>query len=67
MTVVKVRIGDKPVEDIEVDGNTGVDLIKSLGMTTSAVLLLANGTPVPDDEELDVGQEYTVIIVVSGG
>ena len=67
MTKVKVRMGDDEAINIEVDGSTGVDMIKQLGLTTSSVLLLANGSPVPDDDELDGDTEYTVIVVMSGG
>jgi len=65
MTNVNVRMGDDEAIAIDVDGATGVDLIKQLGLTTSSVLLLANGSPVHD--ELDGDTEYTVIVVMSGG
>ncbi|HXW80598.1 MAG TPA: MoaD/ThiS family protein [Acidimicrobiales bacterium] len=57
-----------PKRELEVPGPVGVlSLIRQLGYTREAVLVIVNGTLVTDDATIAEGSEVEVRPVISGG
>lgn len=63
---VKVLPGGK-VEELEIGkGSRVADMVRRLGLTVSGVVVLREGSPVPEDEAVEEG-EYTILLAASGG
>ncbi len=67
---VKVRVRVLPggrVEELELArGSRVADIVARLGLAVSGVVVLREGSPVPEDEVVEEG-EYTVLLAASGG
>ncbi len=66
---VKVKIVSDETEERSIEateGDTYEHVLKQLGVNPVEVLVLRNGKPVPEDEEVAEG-EITIIRIVSGG
>ncbi len=48
-------------------GSTGLDLVRSLGLSPDVHFLVKGEAPIPIDEVLEDGDRVRVIAVVSGG
>ena len=59
------------VSDTEAEGRGEADtyeaLLARLGINPVEVIVLCNGRPVPEDEEVNGGGEIEIIRIVSGG
>ena len=65
--IVKIVAGETEERSIEVSqADTYEHVLKQLGVNPVEVLVLRNGKPVPEDEEVAEG-EITIIRIVSGG
>ena len=69
-TTVRVRVRVLPggrAEELELNkGSRVADMVARLGLTLSGVVVLRDGSPVPEDEAVEEG-EYTVLLAASGG
>lgn len=48
-------------------GAVAADVVRQLGLPTSACLVLRGGAPIPIDEPLSEGDQLEVVYVASGG
>ena len=48
-------------------GSTGLDLVRSLGLSPDVHIIVRDGNPISIDETLSAGDRIRVIAVVSGG
>ena len=48
-------------------GSTGLDLVRSLGLSPDVHIIVRGETPIPIDEVLAEGDRLRVIAVISGG
>ncbi|MEM0167080.1 MAG: MoaD/ThiS family protein [Thermoplasmatales archaeon] len=64
MPLVKILGEDKK---IRIEGKTAIEILHSLGLNSNSTIVLKNGRPIPDDEELSEGDEITVMKSFSGG
>ena len=68
---VKILADNKEEKSIEVlQEDTYGNVLEKLGLNPEEVVVLRNGTPVPEDEEVDSHngeRDITVIRIVSGG
>jgi len=55
------------VPDTEAEADTYESLLARLGINPVEVIVLCNGRPVPEDEEVNGGGEIEIIRIVSGG
>jgi len=58
---------DVEVPDTEAEADTYESLLARLGINPVEVIVLCNGRPVPEDEEVNGGGEIEIIRIVSGG
>ncbi len=67
---VRVRVRVIPggrLEDLELEpGSKVADMVERLGLALSGVVVLRDGSPLPEDEVVEEG-EYTVLLAASGG
>ena len=49
------------------EGARALDLVRGLGLPSSACLVLRGGGPIPIDEPLEEGDQLEVVYVASGG
>jgi|YelNatPaOPRAMG01_1025707.scaffolds.fasta_scaffold01711_11 sulfur carrier protein len=64
--MVTVRIiGEK--DERKVEGKNPMQILHSIGINTNSVIILRNGKPIPEDEDIEEGDEITVIRSFSGG
>ncbi|MGC8645071.1 MAG: MoaD/ThiS family protein [Thermoplasmata archaeon] len=61
-----VRIMGEKVER-KVDGKNASDILHYMGINANSVIVLRDGRPIPEDEELSDEDEITVIRSFSGG
>ena len=53
---------------MEVDENTKIrEVLRMLGYNAPSVVVLKKGLPVPEDEVVENNEEYSVVVVYSGG
>ncbi|MEL9914761.1 MAG: MoaD/ThiS family protein [Thermoplasmatales archaeon] len=64
MPLVKI-LGEN--KKIRIEGKTAIEILHSLGLNSNSTIVLKNGRPIPDDEELSEGDEITVMKSFSGG
>ncbi|MEM1995572.1 MAG: MoaD/ThiS family protein [Thermoplasmatales archaeon] len=64
MPLVKI-LGEN--KKISIEGKTAIEILHSLGLNSNSTIVLKNGRPIPDDEELSEGDEITVMKSFSGG
>ncbi|MBC8521841.1 MAG: MoaD/ThiS family protein [Methanomicrobia archaeon] len=68
---VKILAGEEEERRIEVsNGDTYENVLEKLKLNPVEVVVLRDGTPVPEDEKVDVNNtkgEITIIRIVSGG
>ncbi|MCE4600877.1 MAG: hypothetical protein F7C38_04850 [Desulfurococcales archaeon] len=68
MARVRVRIlpGNKVVS-LELEGRvTGERILRELGLSRESYIVLVDGSPLPEDEEVE-GEEVVLVRVISGG
>jgi len=58
---------DVEVPDTGAEADTYESLLARLGINPVEVIVLCNGRPVPEDEEVNGGGEIEIIRIVSGG
>ena len=61
------RTVDVEVSDTGAGADTYEALLARLGINPVEVIVLCNGRPVPEDEEVNGGGEIEIIRIVSGG
>ena len=61
------RTVDVEVSDTGAGADTYEALLERLGINPVEVIVLCNGRPVPEDEEVNGGGEIEIIRIVSGG
>ena len=64
---VRHREWDSPRKVKVADGATVQALLDEGGFLAHAVLVMKDGTPVPENMPVEDGAEYEVIVVASGG
>ncbi|MEM1613346.1 MAG: MoaD/ThiS family protein [Thermoplasmatales archaeon] len=64
MPLVKI-LGEN--KKIRIEGKTAIEILHSLGLNSNSTIVLKDGRPIPDDEELSEGDEITVMKSFSGG
>ncbi len=56
------------IQEVELGpGATAMDLLKRLGLSPDAHLLLRDEMPIPVDEPLKDGEQLQILAVISGG
>ncbi|MEM0127765.1 MAG: MoaD/ThiS family protein [Thermoplasmatales archaeon] len=54
-------------KEVRIEGKTAIEVLHSMGLNSNSTIVLKNGRPIPDDEELSEGDEITVMKSFSGG
>lgn len=65
MVAVKV-VGSEKQEFFHGKRN-GIEILKELGISVNSAIIIRNGKPIPEDEDLNEDDELTVIKSFSGG
>ncbi len=66
--VLADRIQADKTEEVDLaEGATGMDLLRRLGLSPDAHLLIRGETPIPVDAPLTEGERVIILSVVSGG
>ena len=64
--MITVRIMGRK-DEMKVEGKNATQILHSLGLSANSVIILRNGKPISEDEDIEDGDEITIIRTFSGG